>query len=58
MLKDKRDLLEVLKAELEFLQMGGYRHASRVGWRPEFMFQDSPTGLNVDPTRRTRWAKA
>ena len=54
MSKDKRDLLEVLKAELEFLQTGGYRHTSRRAWRPEFMFQDSPTCLNVDPTRPRR----
>jgi hypothetical protein len=54
MSKDKRNLLEVLKAELEFLQMGGYRHTSRAAWRPEFMFQDSLTCLNVDPTRPHR----
>jgi hypothetical protein len=51
MSKDKRDLLEVLKAELEFLEKGGYRHTARADWRPQFMFQDSPTCLNFDPTQ-------
>ena len=54
MTNDKRDLLEVLKAELEFLEKGGYRHTARAAWRPQFMFQDSPTGLNFDPTQQPR----
>ena len=54
MSKDKRDLLEVLKAELEFVQMGGYRHTRGTAWRPEFIFQDSPACLNVDPTQQQR----
>ena len=28
MTNDRRDLLDVLKAELEFLEMGGYRHTA------------------------------
>jgi hypothetical protein len=40
---DTRNLLEVLKAELEFLNQGGYR---KVSWRPQFIFEDSPTCLN------------
>ena len=51
MTQDKRDLLEVLKAELAFLEKGGYRHTARAEWRPQFMFQDSPTCLNFDPTK-------
>ena len=47
-------MLEVLRAELEFLQMGGYRHTNRAAWSPEFLFQDSPTCLNVDPTQPHR----
>ncbi|HET8921834.1 MAG TPA: hypothetical protein VFN26_02440 [Candidatus Acidoferrum sp.] len=54
MTNDKRDLLEVLKAELEFLEKGGYRHTARAAWRPHFMFQDSPTCLNFDPTQPPR----
>jgi hypothetical protein len=40
---DERRLREVLKAELEFLNRGGYREPS---WRPQFIFEDSPTCLN------------
>lgn len=54
MTNGKRDLLEVLKAELEFLEKGGYRHTARAAWRPHFMFQDSPTCLNFDPTQQPR----
>jgi hypothetical protein len=39
-----RDLLEVLKLELEFLKSGGYRKSS--SWRPQFIFEDSPTCLH------------
>lgn len=49
--KDKRDLLAVLKAELEFVEKGGYRHTSRAPWRPQFIFQDSPSCLNFDPAQ-------
>jgi hypothetical protein len=48
MRKDKRDLLDVLKQELEFVEKGGYRHPSHAAWRPHFMFQDSPTCLNLN----------
>ena len=51
MKKDERDLLEVLQAELQFLEMGGYRETARADWRPQFIFQDSPTCLNFDPAR-------
>ncbi len=49
MSKDNRDLLAVLKAELDFVEKGGYRHTARAAWRPQFIFQDSPTCLNFDP---------
>ena len=52
MTNDKRDLLAVLKAELEFLEKGGYRHTARAPWRPQFLFQDSPTCLNFDPSQQ------
>ena len=51
MTSDKRDLLNVLKAELEFLEKGGYHHTARASWRPQFMFQDSQTCLNSDRTQ-------
>lgn len=46
----RRDLLTALKAELEFLEKGGYRSTARAVWRPRFVFQDSPTCLNFDAT--------
>jgi hypothetical protein len=50
MASKKRDLLEVLRLELEFLKGGGYRKVST--WRPQFIFEDSPTCLNFgDPER-------
>jgi hypothetical protein len=51
---DNRDLLAVLKAELEFLEKGGYRVTARAAWRALFIFQDSPTCLNFDPTPSPR----
>jgi hypothetical protein len=46
--KDERDLLEVLKFELEFLEKGGYGRSPREAWRPQFIFEDSPTCMNYD----------
>ena len=54
MCKDNRDLLTVLRSELEFLEKGGYRNTARAGWRPHFIFQDSPTCLNFDPIQPQR----
>jgi len=47
---DSRNLLDILKKELEFTEQGGYRQHSRATWRPQFMFQDSPTCPNFEPT--------
>lgn len=41
-----KDLLSILKTELEFLESGGYRTPQHAAWRPQFIFQDSPTCLN------------
>lgn len=48
MKKDERDLLEVLKFELEFLEKGGYGRSPREPWRPVLIFEDSPTCMNYD----------
>jgi hypothetical protein len=48
MQKDERDLLEVLKSELEFLTHGGYSRSPRAPWRPQYIFEDSPTCMNYD----------
>ena len=48
MQKDERDLLDVLKFELNFLGKGGYGRSTREPWRPVFIFEDSPTCMNYD----------
>jgi hypothetical protein len=46
MTNDDRDLLTVLKSELEFLEKGGYWQSPSARWRPQFIFEDSPTCIN------------
>jgi hypothetical protein len=46
--KDGRDLLEVLKFELEFLEQGGYGRLPREAWRSRLIFEDSPTCANFN----------
>ncbi|MFZ0213010.1 MAG: hypothetical protein WBE20_13425 [Candidatus Acidiferrales bacterium] len=46
--KDERDLLDVLKAELQFMENGGYARAAGGSWRPAFIFEDSPACMNYD----------
>lgn len=48
MAKEKRDLLEVLKFELEFLEQGGYGRLPREAWRSRLIFEDSPTCANFN----------
>jgi hypothetical protein len=48
MQKGERDLLEVLKFELQFLEKGGYGRSPRESWRPVYIFEDSPTCMNYD----------
>jgi len=50
MQKDERDLLEVLKFELEFLEQGGYGRSPRTPWRPQYIFEDSITCINYGST--------
>ncbi len=45
---DTRDALEVLKFEREFLEKGGYERSPKAPWRPQFIFEDSPTCMNYD----------
>lgn len=48
MSKDNRDLLEVLRFELEFLEQGGYGRLPREAWRSRLIFEDSPTCANFN----------
>jgi len=46
MAKDDRDLLELLKQELSFIEEGGYGRSVRAPWLPKSIFQDSLSCLN------------
>lgn len=50
---DDRDALEVLKAELNFLEKGGYGRSVKTPWQPTSIFQDSPSCLNLGDLERT-----
>jgi hypothetical protein len=47
-----REVLEILRFELQFLEDGGYGRLPRASWRPSFVFTDSPTCLNFDDSSR------
>ncbi len=48
MRKDERDLLEVLKFELKFLEDGGYGRSPSARWRARLIFEDSPACMNFN----------
>jgi hypothetical protein len=49
---DKRDILEVLKFELNFLEQGGYGRSVRTPWKPTSVFQDSLSCINFNEPDR------
>ena len=52
MVKDDRDILELLREELAFIEQGGYGRSVRTPWLPKSTFQDSLTCINyADETR-------
>ena len=50
--RDDRNLLDVLKFELEFLEQGGYGRLPRESWKPRLVFEDSPTCMNFNSKDR------
>jgi len=46
MTKDERDILEILKEELDFLEKGGYGRSVRSPWHQTSTFQDSLSCIN------------
>jgi hypothetical protein len=46
MASDDRDILELLKSELDFIEKGGYGRSVRTPWLPKSTFQDSLTCIN------------
>jgi hypothetical protein len=52
MAQDNRDILDVLRFELSFLQDGGYGRSPHAPWRAPAVFEDSPICPNFcDPAR-------
>jgi hypothetical protein len=52
MTTDDRDILDLLKDELEFIEKGGYGRSVRTPWQEKSAFQDSLTCINyADPSR-------
>ncbi len=49
---DKRDVLEVLKFELQFIEQGGYGRSVRTPWKPTSVFQDSLSCINFNEPAR------
>ena len=48
-----RDILEILRFELKFLEEGGYARLPYAAWRAPYIFEDSPSCLNfLDSARR------
>lgn len=51
-LHDDRELLQILKFELGFIEGGGYGRLVKTPWRPTIPFRDSPTCLNFSRPER------
>jgi hypothetical protein len=46
--KDKRNTIDVLKAELDFVKQGGYEKSMRDPWSVKLALEDSATCMNCD----------
>jgi hypothetical protein len=44
--RDRRDVLELFREELDFIEKGGYGRSVRTPWKPTSTFQDSLTCIN------------
>lgn len=53
MAKDDRDILELLKEELAFVEQGGYGRSVRTPWLPKSTFQNSLTCINYADLNHT-----
>ena len=51
---DNRNLLEVLQSELRFVESGHYHPSAWAYWRPQFIFEDSPTCMNFGKSESER----
>jgi hypothetical protein len=46
------NILQLLKAELQFVESGGYRRSERSPWRPPYVFEESPSCPNYSDRSR------
>ncbi len=53
MSKDDRDILELLRTELDFLEKGGYGRSVRTPWKPTSPFRGSLTCVNYALPEKT-----
>jgi hypothetical protein len=51
---DRQELVAVLKAELAFLESGGYWNVRSPSWRDPLIFEDSPTCLRYNRPQEAR----
>ncbi len=51
---DRRDLLEILKFELQFLDDGGYGRSPHAPQRPSLAFEDSLTCINFNSSEERK----
>ena len=54
MAQDQRDVLEVLRLELDFLGQGGYGRSASTPWKWTSTFQHSPSCMNFNRSQATR----
>ena len=52
MTTDERDILELLKDELDFIEKGGYGRSVRTPWQSKSTFQDSLSCINYSSPER------
>lgn len=48
----RQNILQLLKAELQFVEGGGYRLSERSPWRPPYVFEESPSCPNYSDRSR------
>jgi hypothetical protein len=53
MAKEQRDILDVLRMELSFLEQGGYERSPSTPWKWSSTFQHSPSCINFNRPERT-----
>ena len=54
MAKEQRDILEVLRMELAFLEQGGYGRSPSTPWKWTSTFRHSPSCINLNRPERTQ----